>query len=787
MELVSLPMISLRSSRSALFPGVSAKYEIGRKMSVAAVKAALQDYKGRAVFATQQDREESDPSKAVVWTAAVEGVILKTEPLPSVNGAERIKVIVSGESRVNIRKSLLSKDNSYLMGECEHMVEPKGGDISEHLSALAMSLQGMAINLENTSSFKPMRQPKNSKQLSLFVDRIAYYSPIDMKSSIELLDEADPEKRIEMLHVALKKAAEEEGERLIEKEASGSQSLAGSGGKTPLPTDPKEREIERLRRAIAAADMTDEAGRVAEAELHRMKLMPPHMADFAVSINYLDTLVSLPWKKETEDRIDIDEARNVLNEDHYGLDKPKDRILEFLAVRKLCASKKGSILCFSGPPGVGKTSLGKSIARAMNRRFIRMSVGGISDEAEVRGHRRTYIGALPGRVIQLIKQTGVKNPVFMIDEMDKMGRGHGGDPSAAMLEVLDPEQNFAFMDNYLAVGFDLSSVMFIITANDITKLHPALRDRLDIVQVVGYSPFDKIKIAKHYLVPKQKSENGLVNEEVTISDRAIGKIVEEYTSEAGVRSLERECGNVMRKLAVKVAAGKNIPSTVSEGMVGELLGAPRIFSEKKADAPAVGLSTGLAWTPSGGTILFIESVSKDGGKGRIKLTGNLGKVMEESASIVKSWIRSNCKALSISAEEMDKLDIHVHVPSGATPKDGPSAGVAIAASIVSLLSGEPVRNDVAATGEISLRGRVMPIGGVREKILAAHRAGIAEVVIPRDNEHDLKDIPEEALRNITIHKVDDVKAALDIMLLSAHATQACETQTCLVDDRSSPS
>jgi ATP-dependent Lon protease len=539
-------------------------------------------------------------------------------------------------------------------------------------------------------------------------------------------------------------------------ESAGNESLHGIAN-----------EIKQLKQRIEKAGMPPNVLKIARGELRRLTMMSPSNSEFQVTYNYLEHLASLPWNKSTQDKIDVEEAQKILDEDHYGLKKPKERILEFLAVRKLKPERKGSILCFSGPPGVGKTSLGKSIARATGREFIRMSLGGVDDEAEIRGHRRTYVGAIPGRIMENIRKVGSKNPVFMLDEVDKLCANFRGDPSSALLEVLDPEQNHAFVDHYLSVPFDLSQVLFIGTVNEISPIAPALRDRLEIIEIPGYSPHDKIKIAKTHLIPKQMEENGLeeYKDDVTVSQKAIARIIEEYTSEAGVRSLERECGTVMRKVAVMVASGKEPPKFVKVDMIPKYLGPPKIFAEKAVDEPEIGLSTGLAWSRHGGSILFVET-SIAPGEGKIeKPTGNLGKIIQESVNAAHTWIRAHADKWGISTEKLKEHDVHIHFPSGAVPKDGPSAGIAIAASMLSAFTNRPVRNDVAMTGEISLRGRVLPIGGLKEKILAAHRAGIKHVIFPDKNKHDLDEVPSDVLAEMKFTRVSKLEEALELLLM----------------------
>jgi ATP-dependent Lon protease len=527
----------------------------------------------------------------------------------------------------------------------------------------------------------------------------------------------------------------------------------------------QEQEVKEYEDKIAKAKMPEEAEKEARRELDRLKAMPPAAAEYSVIKTYLDWLVDLPWSVETPDNLDIPRARQILDEDHYDLKEIKERILEYLAVRKLRSERagdtveaktyRGSILCFVGPPGVGKTSLGQSIARALGRKFIRMSLGGMHDEAEIRGHRRTYIGALPGRIVQSIRRAGSKNPVIMLDEVDKVGQDFRGDPSSALLEVLDPAQNKTFRDHYLDVDFDLSQVIFICTANQLDTISPPLRDRMEILQLSGYTELEKLHIAKGYLVPRQLQENGLKPEEVHFDDDAISVITRDYTREAGVRNLEREIGRVARRLATRIAEGQSPPFEITSDKVRELLGKPRFYYEVAERTMTPGVATGLVWTPVGGDIVFIEATRMPGQKGFV-MTGMLGDVMRESAQAALSYVRSRTKDLGVDDKFFEHSDIHLHVPEGATPKDGPSAGVTMATAIASLLSGRRVRDDVAMTGEITLRGRVLPIGGLKEKVLAAHRAGLKTIILPARNENDLDDLPDEVRKDMHFVPADTV-------------------------------
>jgi ATP-dependent Lon protease len=531
--------------------------------------------------------------------------------------------------------------------------------------------------------------------------------------------------------------------------------------------DEQQAEIEELRERLAEADLPEHALKAAERELSRLERLPPAAAEYGVIRTYLEWMVDLPWGVETEDNLDIAHARKVLDEDHYDMEKIKDRILEYLAVRKLNPDSPGPILCFVGPPGVGKTSLGQSIARALGRRFERISVGGVRDEAEIRGHRRTYIGAMPGTIIRALRDASSSNPVFMIDEIDKMGSDYRGDPSSAMLEVLDPAQNSTFRDHYLDVPVDLSETMFIATANVLDTIPGPLRDRMEMIQLAGYTTDEKLHIARNYLVPRQIEANGLKPSKIEFSDAALKTIIEEYTREAGVRSLEREIGTVCRKVAMGFAEkdGKGSKVKVSGKKVRELLGRQKYFSESRRRTRVPGVSTGLAWTPTGGDVLFIEATAMPG-TGRLVITGQLGDVMKESAQAALSYVRANAPLVAPDVPEawFAEHDIHIHVPAGAVPKDGPSAGVAMTVALASLITGQPVRNDVAMTGEITLTGQVLPIGGVKEKSLAAQRAGIKLVILPERNEGDVNEIPEHERAEIEFAYVDTVGEAISIAL-----------------------
>jgi len=528
-------------------------------------------------------------------------------------------------------------------------------------------------------------------------------------------------------------------------------------------TDDKMSEMEEIRKKILEARMPPDVQKIAEKELDRLSKMSNMSAEYTVSRTYLDWLTEIPWSQATEDNLNIQDASKILDEDHYDLTKVKKRILEYLAVRKLKADMKGPILCFAGPPGVGKTSLGKSIARALGRKFMRISLGGIRDEAEIRGHRRTYVGALPGRIIQGVKKAGSNNPVFMLDEVDKIGMDFRGDPSSALLEVLDPEQNFSFSDHYLEVPFDLSKVMFIATANMLDPIPPALKDRMEVLELPGYTEEEKLMIAKQFLIPKERNEHGLTEDLIEFQDDALKVVIKSYTKESGVRNLEREIATICRAVARDVAEGTTEKKIITADSIHGYLGPIKFFSEVAERVKYSGVATGLAWTPTGGDILFIES-TKMRGKGNLTLTGQLGDVMKESAQAALSYIRGKAADFNITEDFFEKNDLHVHVPQGAIPKDGPSAGVTMLVSLVSLLTDRHVRNDVAMTGEITLRGLVLPVGGIKEKVLAAKRAGIKSVILPKLNEKDLEEVPESIKENMEFKFIERMDEAVSICL-----------------------
>jgi ATP-dependent Lon protease len=697
---------------------------------------------------------------------------------------------VQGIERIRIRE--FSALEPYLKAKIELAPETINKDVQvEALMRNTVELFRRLVNLSQTLPEELLMAALNVEDPRQLVYMIATSLRIDLADAQDLLELNDVEAKLIKLDALLTKEVDvlelgkkisgqaqaeiekNQREYILREQMKQIQKELGEGSE-------QEAEIKAYEKKIAEAGMSTEAEKEARRELDRMKTMPPAAAEYHVIKTYLDWLVDLPWNKTTEDNLDIPNARKILDEDHYDLKEIKERILEYLAVRKLRAERlhsdtdegendaartyRGSILTLVGPPGVGKTSLGQSVARALGRKFIRMSLGGMHDEAEIRGHRRTYIGAMPGRLIQSIKRAGTKNPVIMLDEVDKIGADYRGDPSSALLEVLDPAQNKTFRDHYLDVDYDLSQVIFICTANTLETISGPLRDRMEILPLSGYTDYEKTQIAKGYLIPRQLEENALKPEEASFDDDAIRTIIRDYTREAGVRNLEREIGRVVRKLATKIAEGATTPFHVTPDLTRQLLGKARFYNEVRERTETPGVATGLAWTPVGGDILFIEATRMPGGKGFL-VTGQLGDVMRESSQAAFSYVRSKSQELGIPPDMIEKSDVHLHIPEGATPKDGPSAGVTMATALASLFTNRRVKDNIAMTGEITLRGRVLPVGGIKEKVLAAHRAGLDTVILPNRNERDLEELPDEIRKDmkfILAERVEDVwNAALE--------------------------
>ena len=684
----------------------------------------------------------------------------------------RAQMLVQGLSRFRIKSFVEGKP--YLQAEVEHIedVEQKDDETSALMANLVKQF-GRIVELSPGLPPEIGQMAGSIKEPGTLADMIASTINSTPEEKQQVLEEQKATKRLKLvtkmvnhqlniLELGNKIQSQVKGdmdkrqrEYYLRQQLKAIKEELGE-------TDDETVEIEEYRTRIKEGGLPEEAVKEAERELDRLAKMHPSSAEYTVASTYLDWLTELPWNKFTTDSLDIKKARKVLDDDHFGLDKPKRRIIEYLAVRKLKPDSKGPILCFAGPPGTGKTSLGASIARALGRKFHRISLGGVRDEAEIRGHRRTYVGALPGRIIQGLRRVETNNPVFMMDEIDKVGSDFRGDPSSALLEVLDPEQNYTFSDHYLDVPFDLSKVMFICTANVLDTIPSALRDRMEVIQLLGYTEDEKVKIAQRYLIPRQRSENGLKGNEIKFSVGTIRRIISGYTREAGLRNLEREIANICRGVATKIAEGDIKNASIKIEDVAEYLGPIRFSSEAKARMTTPGIAMGLAWTPVGGDLLFVEATAMKGSKG-LTLTGQLGDVMKESATAALSFIRSHAKQLKIDEDYFSSHDIHVHVPAGAIPKDGPSAGVTILTALVSLLTDRKIRKDLAMTGEITLRGQVLPVGGIKEKMLAAHRAGIKTIIMSKANEKDLAELPDNVKKDLTFHFVDKM---MDVVKLA---------------------
>ncbi len=764
-----LALLPLRSA--VVFPHAIVPLAAGRPSSVRLIEDAVQ--RGRLIATVlQRDPAEDSPDQEGLHPVGTLTMIHRVLKQPD----GTLRLVVQGLGRVRVVEVL--EREPYLRARVEQVqeTEPAEQDLeAEALIRSATSLFQKVVALSPTLPDELAGVPAAAQGASALTDLIAGALPsLALPLKQELLETADVKLRLSKLVSALGKEAEvlELGSKIqseIQSEMSRTQreyylrEQLKAIQKELGEGDERTQEIEALRAKIEAAGMTEEAHREALRELDRLAKMPPAAAEYTVARTYIDWLVSVPWKQATTDTVDIERARVILDEDHEGLEKIKERILEYLAVKKIRPEGKDPILCFVGPPGVGKTSLGRSIARALGRKFHRISLGGMRDEAEIRGHRRTYVGALPGQIIQGLRRAGTRNPVFMLDEIDKLGADFRGDPASALLEVLDPEQNVSFRDHYLDVAFDLSHVLFICTANVIDAIPAPLRDRMEVISLAGYTEEEKLRIAQRHLVPKQAREHGLVDgRDIVFTPEALRLMARGYTREAGVRSLEREIAGVCRKVARRRAEGQTDAVTVTPDVITAFLGAPRFELEELEERTRVpGVAVGLAWTPAGGDLLFIEATRMEG-KRTLTLTGQLGDVMKESAQAALSWVRSHAEELGIPADFWERSDIHVHVPAGAIPKDGPSAGVTMTVALVSLLTGRPVRPGLAMTGEISLSGRVLPVGGIKEKVLAAHRAGVTTVVLPRRNEKNLlEDVPEVVRGAMTIRLVDSIEEVIE--------------------------
>ena len=787
-ESESYPVMPLRNT--VLFPQQVIPIYIGRDKSLKLINELSSKTK-HVVVVAQEDGSIEDPEPSDMYSYGTLAVVLKVFDMPDnsksaiVQGIDRVKILDYKEKDPYYRAVVQRVSNK------TDKDSVKLDALSNNLRQVFSELIQIAPNLseEHTGMLSNIQKPAR------LADRAVSLLTVPNPEKQDILEELDVKKRVEKAIKVLTKEIQriklgEEIQTEVHDEIAKSQREyylreQMKAIKRELGEDESQVELNEIEEAIKKAKMPEDAEKVALKELDRLTKIPTQSPEYTVARTYLDWLTDLPWSSSSEDSIDVKESKKILDEDHYGLEKVKERIIEYLAVRALKMKKepnsaiRGPILCFAGPPGVGKTSLGKSIAKSMGREFVRISLGGVRDEAEIRGHRRTYIGALPGRIIQSLKKAGTNNPVFMLDEIDKLGMDFRGDPSSALLEVLDPEQNGTFADHYLEVDFDLSKVMFIATANYQDPIPPALKDRMEVIDFSGYIEDEKLQIAKKHLIPKQLKENALTTSDVTLDDASIKELMSSYTREAGVRNLEREIANVYRKVARDKVEKNSKKIRVTKKKISEYLGAPRFYSDIAERTTKPGVVTGLAWTAAGGDILFIEA-SQMKGKGNLTLTGQLGDVMKESATAAMTFVRSNSDALNLAEDFNEKSDIHVHVPAGAIPKDGPSAGVGMLTSIVSLLSGKPVKSKLAMTGEITLRGNVLPIGGVKEKVTAAHRSGIKTIILPDHNRKDLEDIPDHIKKDLEFHfakeMMDVVKVAIPGLSLNTAKKRAMKTK-----------
>lgn len=763
-----LPLLPVRDI--VIFPYMVLPLFVGREMSIKAIEDALAG--NRMIFLVAQkllDVENPEPKD--IYNIGTVGMIMRMLKLPD----GRIKILVQGIAKAKIQEYV--QKEPYYQVNIDRITEEKVPEVTLEIEALMRTIKEQVekmITLGKIIIPDIMVVVENIDDPGRLADIIVSNLGLKVDAAQEVLEIISPVVRLKKVNEILNKELEVLSmQQKIQAEARGEidktqreyylREQLKAIQKELGETDDRAEEISEFKKRIEEAKMPEKVAKESEKQLKRLERMHPDTAEASTVRTYLEWLVELPWSRSTKDNLDIKAASKILNAEHYDLEKVKERILEYLGVRKLKEKMKGPILCFVGPPGVGKTSLGRSIARSLGREFVRISLGGIRDEAEIRGHRRTYVGALPGRIIQGIKQADSRNPVFMLDEVDKIGADYRGDPSAALLEVLDPEQNHAFSDHYLGVPFDLSDVMFITTANIIDPIPAALKDRMEVIELSGYTEEEKAGIARNFLIPKQLEEHGITEKNVNISDTALKQLIAQYTREAGVRNLEREIANVFRKVAKMIAEGKMKRYQISPPNLHKYLGVPKFLPEVEQEKDTIGVATGLAWTEAGGDIIYVEATIMKG-KGSLTLTGHLGDVMKESAQAALSYIRSAAKSLDIKDDAFSKYDIHIHVPAGAIPKDGPSAGITMASAIASVFTGVPLDKEVAMTGEITLRGRVLPIGGLKEKALAARRFGIKTVILPKRNEKDLEDVPKNVRKNMNfvfVETMDDVlKAAL---------------------------
>jgi ATP-dependent Lon protease len=756
-----LPVLPLRDI--VIYPFMIVPLFVSREKSIRAVDEALAENR-MILLASQKDLDKEEPAAEDLYSVGTAAVIMRMLKLPD----GRIRILVQGLARAQIES--VDTSGEYLRSRVSVMQEVLPPERSLEVEALVRNVRGSmekAINLGKNISPEVMAIIANLDDAGRLADLSASNLELKFEDAMSVLVLADTSARLRRFNDLLNKEIEvltvqqeintqaradidrSQREFYLRQQLKAIQSELGEGNELA-------EEIAQFREKIEAAKMPKIAEEEALRQLKKLERMHPDAAETATLRNWMEIMTDLPWSRSSVDNLDLQKAERVLNEDHYGLEKVKDRIIEALAVRKLKEKPKGPILCLVGPPGVGKTSLGRSIARALDRKFVRLSLGGVHDEAEIRGHRRTYVGAMPGRIVQAIQQAATNNPLIMLDEIDKVGADFRGDPSSALLEVLDPEQNNSFRDNYLGVTFDLSNVIFMTTANVLDTIQPALRDRMEVIRLAGYTEEEKREIAIRHLIPKQMEENGITAKDLHISKTSLSTIIQQYTQEAGLRQLEREIGRICRKVARKIAEGHKGGIRVSLKNVHEFLGAPKIIPEEVLKKDQVGVATGLAWTAVGGDVLFIEALRMKG-KGNLVLTGQLGDVMRESAQAAYSYAKSRAKELDIAEEDFSNYDLHIHIPEGAIPKDGPSAGITLATAMVSALSTRPVRKDVAMTGEITLRGNVLPIGGVKEKVLAARRARVTTIILPQQNRRDLDEVPKEPFKDIRFVFVDNMR------------------------------
>jgi ATP-dependent Lon protease len=765
----TLPVLPVPDA--VVFPYMIIPLFVNRERSAKAVDQSLAENR-MIMLVAQKNSNVDDPKPSDLHDFGTVSVIMRMLKLPD----GRVRILVQGFSRAKVE--YFDETHPYLVAKVQPKTEVQDIPDTVEVEALVRNVKSAvekAVSLGKNLSQDLVAIVTSLDEPGRLADLVASNLDLKVDKAQEVLETINPVERLRLVHQLLAKELEvlevqndintqargeidrSQREFYLRQQMKAIQQELGEGNEL-------QEEIEQYRQKIKKAKLPSEAAEEAERQVGRLERMHPDAAETATIRNYLDWMVSLPWSKSTKDNLDLKKAEAILDEDHYGLEKIKERIVEHLAVRKLKKDSRGPILCFVGPPGVGKTSLGKSIARALGRKFVRMSLGGVHDEAEIRGHRRTYVGAMPGRVIQSIHQAGSNNPVFMMDEVDKIGADFRGDPSSALLEVLDPEQNHSFRDNYLGVPYDLSNVMFITTANMLDPIQPAFRDRMEIIQLSGYTEVEKLQIAKRHLIPKQIASHGLTDSHIQFTDEGLGAIINLYTQEAGLRNLEREIAAACRKVARQVASGEKRVRKIHTDNLDQVLGRPKVFQDELLKRDQVGVATGLAWTPVGGDILFVEATAMKG-RGGLTLTGQLGDVMKESAHAALSYARSHAKEYGIKDTFFARNDIHVHVPEGSIPKDGPSAGVTMATAMLSLLTGKPVHRKIAMTGEITLRGEVLPVGGIKEKVLAAHRAKIGTVILPALNKRDLEDINEDIRKDMKFILADEVRDVFKAALL----------------------